>query len=392
MGILNRYIRKLCSYFISNGKLLGLGGVFPQNFLMEIKAVKELRMRFVFVLSMVLVVSACLPIKQSVAPIVELGSTVKKDASLAPSISNDINVSGSKDIIKGENRVVVPYFEIVYFTEKSPTGFTKSGEENGVINAKLVGVTSDSLQSITNQIYDIFVEQMSQRGMEVLPLSSLSKSRTYQKASGGSDFPFWTETQVNNDTKVKNNTGVKRKTPFGPEAIYMMPAGLKALDSKTHQGKVISSIMNEINASLMDVTLYVTHMEKQVKSTLKVVTEINVDQMITVMPGSRMQFYGLKASKCEGYCPNSVVNVTLNQPIPSDEKVGELKIVARKIEKEEGIVATAMNWVALDSKVKESNLNRYELHADSVKYEQVVIDILSETTGKLVNELTAIAE
>ena len=349
-------------------------------------------MRLVFVLPVLLVVSACLPIKQSAAPIIELGSNAEKIAPLALPISNDISVSGSKDIIKGENRVVVPYFQIVYFTEKSPTGFTKSGEENGIINSRLVGVTSDSLQNITNQIYDIFVEQMSQRGIEVLPLSSLSKSRTYQKASGGSDFPFWTETQVNNDTKVKNYTGVKRKTPFGPEATYMMPAGLKALDSKTHQGKVISSIMNEINASLMDVTLYVTHMEKQVKSTLKVVTEINVDQMITVMPGSRMQFYGLKASKCEGYCPNSVVNVTLNQPISSDEKVGELKIVARKIEKEEGVVATAMNWVALDSKVKESNLNRYELHADSVKYEQVVIDILSETTGKLVNGLTAIAE
>lgn len=349
-------------------------------------------MRLVFVLPVLLVVSACLPIKQSAAPIIELGSNAEKIAPLASPISNDISVSGSKDIIKGENRVVVPYFQIVYFTEKSPTGFTKSGEENGIINSRLVGVTSDSLQNITNQIYDIFVEQMSRREIEVLPLSSLSKSRTYQKASGGSDFPFWTETQVNNDTKVKNYTGVKRKTPFGPEATYMMPAGLKALDSKTHQGKVISSIMNEINASLMDVTLYVTHMEKQVKSTLKVVTEINVDQMITVMPGSRMQFYGLKASKCEGYCPNSVINVTLNQLISSAEKVGELKIIARTIEKEEGVVATAMNWVALDSKVKESNLNRYELHADSVKYEQVVVDILSETTGKLVNGLTAVTE
>lgn len=392
MGILNRYIRKLCSYFLSNGTLLGLDGGFPQKLLLEIKAVKELRMRFVLVLPMLLVVSACLPIKQSVAPIVELGSNVEKNSSLVSPISNDISISGGKDIIKGENRVVVPYFQIVYFTEKSPTGFTKSGEDKGTINSKLVGVTSGSLQNITNQIYDIFVEQMSQQGVEVLPMSSLRKSRTYQKASGGSDFPFWTETQVNNDTGVKNNTGVKRKTPFGPEAIYMMPTGLKPLDSKTHQGKVISNIMNEINASLMDVTLYVTHMEQQVKSTLKVVTEINVDQMITVMPGSRMRFYGLKASKCEGYCPNSVVNATLNQSIFSAEKVGEIKIVAKKTEKEEGIVATAMNWVALDSKVKESNLNRYELHADSVKYEQVVTDMLSEATGKLVNGLTAAAE
>ena len=392
MSVLNRYIRKSCSYFPSNGKLLGLEGGFPRNLLMEIEVVKELRMRVVLVLLLLLVVSACLPIKQSVAPIIELGSTVEKDALLVSPIPNGISVSGIKDIIKGENRVVVPYFQIVYFTEKSPTVFTGSSEGKGMINSKLVGVSSDSLQNITNQIYAIFVEQMSQRGVEVLPMSSLSKSRTYQKASGGSDFPFWTDTQVNNDTKVKNNTGVKRKTPFGPEAIYMMPAGLKALDSNTHQGKVISSIMNEINASLMDVTLYVTHMEQQVKSTLKVVTEINIDQMITVMPGSRMRFYGLRASKCEGYCPNSVVNVTLNRSITSTEKVGELKIVARTTEKGEGVVATAMNWVALGSKMKESNLNRYELHADSVKYEQVMIDILGEATNKLVNGLTAIAE
>lgn len=361
-------------------------------------------MRFVFMLTMLLVVSACLPIKQSVAPIVELNSTVKKEALLVSPISNDLSISGNKDIIKGENRVVVPYFQVVYFTEHSPTDFTVSSEEKGVLNSRVIGVTSNSLQNITNQIYDTFVEEMKQQGIEVLPIASLSKSRTYQKATGGNDYQFWTDTQLNsnvqgsseaqanNDNGEKNNTGVKRKTPYGPEAIYMMPTGLKALDSKMHQGKTISNIMNEINASIMDVTLYVTHMDQQVKSTLKVVTEINVNQMITVMPGSRIRFYGLKASKCEGYCSNSVVNVTLSQPSFSAKKVGEIKIISKKSVKDEGVVATAIDWVTLDSKVKENNLNRYELHADSAKYEQVVTDILKKVTGKLVNGLTATVE
>jgi len=334
-------------------------------------------MRFMFILFTSLALSACLPLKQSahVAPIVEATATVEsipsdeKDGLLVLVPTNDVSVaSGREGAIKGENRVVVPYFRVVYYTENSPAGFTGTDKDKAIINAKLLGVTSDVLQRITDQTYQSFVDQMKQQSIAVLPMSSLSQSPTYQKF-------------------MESGVQFKEKTLHGPEATYVMPSGMRTSDSKISRGKEVSNIMNEVNASVMDVTLYVTHLSQRVDSKLRVVTGIHVEQKITVTPGSRMQFYGLKAFKCEGYCPNPVVNTRLGQPVYSTEKVGELMEIAKKAGKETGIAATALNLLTLGSKERGGNPNRYELHADTAKYEKVVAGVLKEASGKLVSSL-----
>jgi len=320
-------------------------------------------MRFILVLSALLVLSACAPVKQAdnVAP------TVQKGGFMGLSKTKDVVVQGAKAVV-GENRAVVPYFKVAYYTENNPAGFTGNGGDRVIIKSKLIGVDNGALQRITDQAYKNFVAQMKQEGIDVLPVSSLNKSATYQK--------------------FKGETLYKDKALFGPDAVYVTPTGMKASDAKFTRGLEVSSIMKETNASLVDVTLYVTYLSQRVESTMRVVTGISIGQTTTVTPGSVMQFYGLEASKCVGYCPNTVANARLGQPVYKTEQVGELRETTTSEDKAGDIAVAALTWLTPGKNAQYNSTNRYELHADSAKYEKVVTETIKEATGKLVSSLT----
>lgn len=323
-------------------------------------------MRFILVLSALLVlsVSGCAPVKQAdnVAP------TVEKGGFMGLSKTKDVEVNGTS-AVKGENRVVVPYFRVAYYTENNPGGFTGNGGDKITIRSKLMGVDNDALQRITDQVYKNFIDQMKQKGIEVLPLSALNKSPTYQKFKGK---PLY-----------------KDKALFGPDAIYVTPSDMKMSDSNITRGLEVGKIMKEMNASLMDVTLYVTYLSQKVESTLRVVTGVSIGQTTSVTPGSVMQFYGLEASKCVGYCPNTVANARLGQPVYSTEKIGELRETTTSGDKAGDIAVAALTWLTPNSNAQYNNTNRYELHAESEKYEKVVTGVLKDATDKLISSLTS---
>lgn len=319
-------------------------------------------MRYILFISALLVLSACAPVKQAdnVAP------ATQKGGFLGLSKVKDVKVQGAK-AVKGENRAIVPYFKVAYYTENNPGGLSSNGGRV-IIKSKLLGVSDETLQRITDQAYKNFVQQMEEKGIEVLSASSMKNSATYQKFDG--------------------KTFYKDKALFGPDAVYVTPTGMKASDSKITRGLEISNLMKEMNASLMDVTLYVTYLNQRVDSTMRVVTGISIGQTTSVMPGSGMQFYGLEASKCVGYCTNGVAHVSLGQPVYSTEKVGELRETTTKGDKAADLAVTALTWLTPNKNAEFNNTNRYELHAEADKYEKVVTGVLKEATGKMVTAMT----
>lgn len=321
-------------------------------------------MRYLLILSAALILAACTPVKQAddVAP------TVEKGGLLGLSKADNVTVEG-EEAVKGESRAVVPYFRIAYYTENNPAGFTSMGGDKTIIRSQLIGVENETLQRITDRAYQNFTEQMQQKGIEILPISSLQNSAAYQKFNG--------------------ETLYKDKALFGPDAIYVMPTGLKASGAKFTRGLEVSHIMKEMDASLMDVTLYVTYLSQEVESTMRIVTGVSVGQTTTVTPGSVMQFYGLEASKCVGYCPNTVAHARLGQPVYSTEKVGELQEATTTTDKASDIAVTALTWLTPNKRAQFNNTNRYELHADAGKYEEVVTRVLKEATEKMVSALTS---
>ena len=285
---------------------------------------------------------------------------------------------------------------MVFFTKNSPPELNDDSEENVAVDARLIGVTDETLQSITDRVYSTFVDGLRKHGVNVLPMLSLEISPTYQRFL---------------DSKIQS----KETPPSGLEATHVVPTGLKISDPnrsldggyldrgyasweygdignqvKKNRGKEISNILNEMNASVMDVTLYVTHLRQQIKSTLKVVTDIVVEPMIRVRAGSRIQFYGLKASRCEGYCPNPVVNVVLDQSLQSSSEVGDMKVIIKSSDKTEGFVEKTLSWLTLGSSENRADIDHYELHADEQKYQEVVTEVLNKATNKLVAGLASV--
>ena len=382
-------------------------------------------MRFIPVLVTLLALSACLPFqKDTAAPIVEIGTVVEAkvgngaetgtshiDDSLLPVSDSHVveasdvevsgvKVSGSAEAINAEDPVIVPYFQVVFFTNVSPPELNDDSEENVAVDARLIGIADESLQVITDQVYGRFIEKLKQHGMNVLPMSSLEISPTYQKF-------------------VEATIQSKETPPSGLKAAHVVPTGLKVsdptrsldesyLDSyfdgsydsweyggfdnkvKKNKGKEISKILTEMNASIMDVTLYVTHTKQEIKSTLKVVKNIEIESLIRVRSGSRIQFYGFKASMCEGYCPNPVVNITLEPSLESSKKVGDMMVILKPSDKSEGFVAKTLSWLTLGSSESKADVSHYELRADKQKYQEVVTEILNEATDKLVAGLASV--
>ena len=112
----------------------------------------------------VFAVSACLPLKQSAY----LAPFVKEKPLLVLPREKSVEVSGEKITIKAENRAVVPYFEVIFYDENSPI-VTKVGAQKEEIHSKLIGVTHELLQRITDQAYLHFIDEMKIQGIEILP-------------------------------------------------------------------------------------------------------------------------------------------------------------------------------------------------------------------------------
>lgn len=288
-----------------------------------------------------------------------------KGGFLGLSKANELDISGTK-AIKGETNVVIPKFRIAFYTENNPGGYTSNAGSSVVINSTLSNVEPKLLQKIVDTSYDTFVSQLKEQGFNVLPKSQLSTSQTYNK------FAI-TETQT------------KDEALFGPDAIYVSPTGMKTSDANISKGFEIQGLLKDYKKSFIEVTLYVSYLAQQTKETMMVVTGLEVGQVPLVTPGSNLIFYGYEASKCVGYCPDTVAHIRLGQPIYTNEKMGELKDVTSTGDKVGDAVAMVGSWMTSGLKIR--NSKRYELIADPEKYEKAISSVISKTTQKLADTL-----
>lgn len=332
----------------------------------------------------VLLMSSCSALKDSEY----LTSFIKEKTSMPLPPPKSIEMSGDKNTIKIENRAVVPYFEVIFYNKNHPV-YTQVGAEKEIIKSRILKLSDKLMQKITDEAYEDFILQIKKQGIEILPIESLISSPTYASFS---------------------NPGLieLKETVFGPGAKSVSPTGMRSSSLDESRGKQISKIMDEMNASVMNITLYVTHIDKKIDPRSQSPYSIDVEQKISVVKGSRMQFFGLQASKCEGYCSSPVVNVKLGKSVKSSSKVGILKRASstsptKQLKQKTSPSDTnlksqavdfggkAMDWISALSE-KNEDLRSYDLRIDPVKYEKVVGALLKDVTEKLVKKITFAGE
>lgn len=279
--------------------------------------------------------------------------------------ASDVEVKGAS-ATKGEMRVVVPYFRVAFYTDDNPGGYTNSYGDSTVIRSKLIGVDNALLQRVTDRAFATFKAQMTSKGFVVLPTAALENAPSYRAFPG-----------------APTRTAKKDEALFGPDAIYVRPTGMRGSDTSHMRQMEANRILKETGASVVDVTLYVSYLAQSFKKVAVITTGLKVGQAPMVTPGSTMDFYGFQASRCTGFCPNTVARAKIGQPIFSTEKIGELKNVTDAGDTATDVAVTALSWMTSRTKIRRTR--RYELHADPVRYERVVTAVLQNATNKLIN-------
>lgn len=321
-------------------------------------------MRFILITtSLLLILNGCMGAHKAD----NVAAKTEKGGLFGLSTASDIEASGLK-AVQGESSVAIPYFRVAFYTENNPGGYKNGSGDTVTIHSKLIGVSPALLQKITDQAYATFVAQLKKKGFGVVSIKELNQSPTYHAIK-------------------ETNTQHKDKALFGPDAIYVSPTGMRVSDASFMKLRELGIIMKELNTSVMDVTLYVTYLSQSTDTVAGglIATGLSIGQTATVIPGSSIDFYGLQASKCQGYCPDMVAHVKLGQPVYDTSKVGELKDVTSAGDKAGDVALTALSWMTSGTKIHQTK--HYELHVSPEKYEPVVTGVISKAGKKLLDKL-----
>lgn len=270
--------------------------------------------------------------------------------------------------IKGEKKVAVPFFRVVFYTENDPGGFYSKGTTadstfSVTIKSKLLGIDQATMQRITDAAYKDFIARLKAKGFEVLPLDKLKANAAYAKFESKSN-PF------------------VDKAFFGSDSTYFAPTGLKMHGdgmSAISTGQVIGSIVKDEQVSVIDATYYISFLSQEFEKTLGMVSGVKVGQTLKVTEGSFLNFSGYQASQCKGYCPSMVANVTMGQPVYSNEEFGEMKDTVSTAEQ------VAMKVFGGLGK----EVHKYELNADPEKYESIATGLVAKVAEKFADALAS---
>ncbi|OSM07013.1 hypothetical protein [Magnetofaba australis] len=278
----------------------------------------------------------------------------------------DLQTSGL-EAMKGETRVVIPNFKVGFYLDKSPGGFKSGSGDAAIVRSKLSGVENADFQAITDAAYAAFKQQLTAQGFSVMSEAEMAALPRYAAA------------------KAKANPEMD-KALFGPDALYFVPTGVKHLDvGMFDKGLFNMDMLKQSQATVMDVTLYVTYLGQKLEKVLTMVSGVQVGQAMTVIPGSVVTASGYQASKCVGFCPNTVASVRLGQPIYSTEETGTLTDVTTAGDRALDVAKMAATWMTGGLKTQVTKV--YELKADPAKFKKVAIETLGKATGQMAAKL-----
>jgi hypothetical protein len=332
-----------------------------------------MRTAIAVILCLSLLVGGCTGVKKSQG--IKPGE--KKGGFLGLAKKSDVEVSGEKSV-KGETKVVIPFFRIGFFTEKNPKGYQSQSTSIRIFSG-LMGVENPTFQAIADRAYDDFVARMTERGFEVLAYDRIAGTEAFAKMTHV-DSPHVAEGM------------------FEQDAVYFAPSGMRLVLPMQKQGIggafdtgnpvwVTGGLLKEMNVAVVNLTYYVDYLSQADEKFGFITTGLGVGQTVMVTPGSGLSFSGYEASLCKGFCPDAVANLKLGQPVFSTKEVGDLKDMTRTGDKVGDYSKMALSWMT--SGLKVHGTKRYELHADPEKYKQVAIEVIARANGQIVDALAA---
>ena len=275
--------------------------------------------------------------------------------------------------LKGVKKVAVPLFSVEFViadSERAETsGFGSAGRASASVFYKLKGVEDADFEAITAALYQRFLADLKEAGMEVLPYEQVAAAATYKKlAAGGVPSPIKTDAVVTmaapgmaiygfNKAQTGGSSG--RASLFG--AFSQLGAGFGAVGSALDT----VALQQELGAAVIEVQMKVNFVQltNNNKGFLgRLAGSASVDSK--VQPSVASAMFSVQSSTRGA--------LTLTNPLTMDAGVfSEVRKKPTTAGDVAGGVAAALIRMASGSKDSSSS-DEMEAVADPAKYRDVV--------------------
>lgn len=292
------------------------------------------------------------------------------------------------------NQIVIGSFKVGFVnynkaTAKSGGGFfSRDGESRVVLRSKLEGLSPEHMQSIVDNIYMDFTEQLKKQGYEVQDRSVLTSLPAFN-AIGGSASPYTVE-----GVSVAPHATAVYFAPTGQNVLEFIGEanGAPGLAGFANIGKQISSgnasvgfqeIAEKNKLSIVNVHYIVNFIDAEgTGGYSQKVTTVSLNQGLTVMPGSSVKViagYDSTFSK-------NIGTLTLRSPIVSSEQFGEFVETTSSLEKAAGVFSMVTGAL---SGGNSTNSGEYAVNANPDTYQKIATELLQTSNANFTAKMGA---
>lgn len=253
------------------------------------------------------------------------------------------------------------------------------GKSTGLV--KLDGVSSATMQAITDQAYNDFVQDLKGRGYDVVNRSTFTSSEAYD-GTKEYDFPY-----VDDSSGMLSSYGTA--TYYSPSSIgSKQPVFMGEIEGVTggfgfsNPGMAAAKFGEETGVHVLNVTYFVDFAGASGSETMTS-SNIVVGQVLSVEKG----VLGISSGQGGSFSSN-IGSMTLGQPIGS--KVSFATIEETSTDVDVG-VETAMNLTsALFLRGGTNHSREFVFHADQGQYKKASLDVLNRANDMLTDKMVSL--
>jgi len=291
--------------------------------------------------------------------------------------------------LKGVTKVAVPLFSVEFViadSERADTsGFASAGRASAAVYYKLKGLEEADFQAITTALYQRFLTELKDAGLEVLTQDQLAASPTYKKlAASGVPSPIKSDAAMTLSAPGMAIYGVNKAQTGGSNgpglfgALAQMGSGFSAVSAAMDT----VTLQQELGATVIEVQMKVNFVQLTNNNKGffgRISNTASVESKVRPMVGSAT--FNVQ-SGTRG-------SLTLSNPLALDGAAfSEVRKKPTTAGDVAGAVAVGLLRLALNSKDSSSS-DEMEVVADPAKYRDIVGSGLGTVTQMFVQRLKA---
>jgi hypothetical protein len=159
-------------------------------------------------------------------------------------------------VISGDNNIVIPELSICFVVRSSLSVTKGKGDDKATASSVLTlsGIDNATLQQITDDVYDFYIDEIKKTGLNVIPYDDFTKSQKFgdlgiEKQPLGVEFKFSGLWDVL--SKISGATHAKKFTAHNRPDFYDMIAAPSNNFMKIWKiAKEMNAVINEVNITV----------------------------------------------------------------------------------------------------------------------------------------------